>query len=474
LLAKLEDVLKRLITAVTLVTLPLLVSLERGALTAAASSPPRAVPNFHSKLVCGIPAPHFATCHAAVVTNSTGTPNASATPPAAAFGPAQFHIGYNLPCTPGGPVSSLCAAPASFGGQTIAIVDAYDDPTAEADLGTYDAQYGLPACTTLNGCFKKVDQTGGTSYPVTDQGWSLEISLDVQTAHMICQTCKILLVEANSAYMNDLASAENEAAALGATEISNSYGASEWSSENTLDSAYTHVGVAITTSTGDSGFGAQYPASSLSVIAVGGTTMRLNTDNTYNSESVWSGSGAGCSAYEIANSWQKSVANWSQTQCSSSRGAADVAADADPGTGAVVYDSTPYSGSTGWWQVGGTSLSSPLIAGVVALAGGTGGVSNAGSVPYQSFNAANSHDITTGSDGTCSTIMCRAGAGYDGPTGLGSPYGTSGFKSSGSGSGPTSTPTLTPTATLKPTNTPTPVPTMTCKKSGGSGKLMCH
>jgi subtilase family serine protease len=466
--------LKRLLITIALIVVPLLIGMQRSILPVVANSAPRPVPNLHSKLVCGIPAPRFAGCHAAVATNSAGVPEASAAPSPNAYTSVQFHTAYNLPCTPGGPVQAVCSAPATFGGQTIGIVDAFDDPSAEADLAAYDTQYGLPACTTSNGCFRKVDQTGGTSYPVADQGWSLEISLDVQVAHMICQSCKILLVEANTNSFNDLSTSVNEAVALGATEVSNSYGGSEGSWETSFDSAYSHSNVAITASTGDGGYGTLYPSTSPGVLAVGGTTLRLNADNTYSGESVWSGSGSGCSSYENAQSWQAAVSTWSQTQCTSLRGAADVAADADPSTGASIYDGQPYGSATaGWWQVGGTSLSAPLIAAVIALAGGTAGVANAGSVPYAHFSASNSHDVATGSDGTCTTIMCTAVSGYDGPTGLGSPSGTSGF---GSGSGtpipvPSSTPT--PTSTPKPANTPTPVPTRVCRTTG-SGKYMCH
>jgi subtilase family serine protease len=428
-----------ILCSLCLVAIPFVTSSQWRAASAAAA--PGSAPFAR---VCGVPAHVFARCNADVIANASGVPLASATPPATSYGPVQFHTAYNLPCTPGGAVSAACSQPSSFGGQTIAIVDAFDDPTAESDLATYDTQFGLPACTTANGCFRKVNQTGGTTYPGESDGWAFEISLDVQTAHEICQTCKILLVEANSSSLTDLAAAENEAAALGATEISNSYGAGETSGQTTWDSSYSHSGVAITASTGDWGYGVYYPASSPGVIAVGGTTLRLNANGTYSSETVWSSSGSGCSLYETANKWQTSVANWSQTQCSSHRGAADVAADADPNTGAAVYDSTPYNGSTGWWQVGGTSLSSPLIASAIALAGGMAGVANPQSVPYANFNSTNSHDITSGSDGSCTTIMCTATSGYDGPTGLGSPNGTAGFGGSGTPSpGPTPTPTCT-------------------------------
>jgi subtilase family serine protease len=298
--------------------------------------------------------------------------------------------------------------------------------------------------------------------------------MDVQVAHMICQTCRILLIEANSSFFSDLAVAENEAVALGATEVSNSYGAMDGLWETSYDSAYNHSGVAITASAGDSGVGAQYPASSLAVLAVGGTTLKLNANYTYSSESVWFDSGSGCSAAESANIWQTSLGNWSATTCASARGAADVSADADPSTGTSVYDSTPYGTQTGWYQVGGTSLSSPLIAATIALAGGVAGVTNPQSVPYAHFNASNSHDVTTGSNGTCTNSMCVAGPGYDGPSGLGTPNGTSGFVGGGIAPGPTSTPTVTATpaatSTPKPTNTPAPTPTPACRWTGKK----CH
>ena len=160
-------------------------------------------------------------------------------------------------------------------------------------------------------------------------------------------------MEASSSSFASIFTAENTAARLGATEISNSYGGSEFLGETSYDSYYNHPGVAVTVSSGDGGYGVEYPAASRYVVAVGGTTLNLNNDNSYNSESAWSG-GSGCSAYETANTWQTSNTNWSQTGCGSERGVADVSADADPNTGAAVYDSTPYSGSVrlvpGWWH----------------------------------------------------------------------------------------------------------------------------
>jgi subtilase family serine protease len=382
----------------------------------------------HGKPVCPGRVAGVAQCTSYVLADSQDIPLASSSPRQGSYGPAQLHTGYNLPCSVGGSIAqAVCSLPASFGGQTIAIVDAYDDPTIASDLNTYDAQYNLPACTTSNGCFTKVNQNGGTRYPRANSGWALEISLDVETAHEICQTCKILLVEASSASNSNLGAAVNEAASLGATEISNSYGGSESSGESSYDKYYNHPGIAVTVSSGDTGDAQEYPAASPDVVAVGGTTLNLTSNNTYSSESVWSSGGSGCSAYEPANSWQTSVPDWSQTICGTYRGIADVAADADPNTGAAVYDSTPYQGQSGWFQVGGTSLSSPLIAGVFALAGGTSSYANAQQVPYAKFTSGNSNDVTTGSNGSCGTNMCNAAVGYDGPTGLGTPNGTGGF-----------------------------------------------
>ena len=351
---------------------------------------------------CDAPRPGVASCEAQVVAAADGTPLATGTPPAAAFGPAQFHSAYNLPTT----------APNA---QTVAIIDAYDDPNIESDLANYNAYYGLPPCTTANGCFKKVNQTGGTFYPIKDPGWALEIALDVETAHAICQNCKILLVEATSATTANLFAAENEAVKLGATAISNSWLTSEYANETVDDVNFNHPGVAITASSGDNGYGVGYPAASRYVTAVGGTTLALGSGGSYGGESAWSGSGSGCSAYEPKPAWQ------TDTGCAR-RSVADVSADADPNTGAAVYDTVSYFGQTGWFQVGGTSLSSPLVASVYALTGSYGGPS----APYG--NAAFLHDVTSGSNGNCSpAYLCTGVAGYDGPTGLGSPNGLGAF-----------------------------------------------
>jgi subtilase family serine protease len=347
----------------------------------------------------------YARCHAHVITDTHGTPQATSAP--TGYGPAQFHGAYSLPTTATVP-------------QTIAIVDAYDDPTIASDLNSYSSYYGLPQCNSTNPCFQKLNQSGQSgSYPSKSSGWALEIALDVETAHEICQNCKIVLVEANSSSLSNLEAAVNTAASLGANEISNSYGGSEFSGEATA-TAYNHPNIAVTVSSGDNGYGSfGFPASSPYVVAVGGTTLKLLAGNAYGGETVWKGTGSGCSLYLAAQPWQTSDGNWSLTGCGSRRGVADVAADADPNTGAAVYDTTRYQGQLGWFQVGGTSLSSPLIAGVYALAGDVSTVAYPAQLPYA--NRLSVNDITSGSNGSCATIMCNGASGYDGPTGVGTP-----------------------------------------------------
>lgn len=348
-------------------------------------------------------------CHARVIVDAQGNPKVTTIP--SGYGPAQFLGAYNL--------SGVTST-----NQTIAIVDAYNHPNIFSDLNTYSTTFGIPTmanCPVSSGssvspCFQKVDQNGGTSYPQTNAGWALEIALDVEVAHAICQNCNILLVEANSSSYTNLMAAVDRARLMGAKIISNSYGSSEFSGETAYDSHFNHSGIAFTFSSGDSGYGAQYPAASRYVTAVGGTKLTLN-GTTYAGETAWNGAGSGCSAYETKPGFQHDV-------LCANRTIADVSADADPNTGAAVYDSVRYGGSRGWFKVGGTSLSAPLVAGVYALSGNYTGAAN--SIPYA--NTASLHDVTSGSNGSCGgTYLCTGLPGYDGPTGLGTPNGVGAF-----------------------------------------------
>lgn len=321
-------------------------------------------------------------------------------------------------------------------GRTVAIVDAFDDPTAESDLATYRNTFGLPPCTSANGCFTKVNQNGfGSSLPAPDYGWADEISLDLDAVSAACPTCHILLVEANSASTDDLVTAEDTAAhTWGVAAISNSWGGAESSSETSYDSHFNHHGVAITASSGDSGYGVEYPAASQYVTAVGGTTLFPAPSARGFGETAWWGAGSGCSAYEPKPSWQQDGGCGDRT-------VADVSAVANPFTGLAVYDTYNNCtdsldcdwevatgiahGMNGWSQVGGTSLSSPLIASVYALAGNTGQISD-GSYPYG--HASSLTDVWGGANGACyPAYLCVGVPGYDGPTGLGTPNGAGAF-----------------------------------------------
>ncbi|WP_340378648.1 putative Ig domain-containing protein [Streptomyces sp. SS7] len=379
------------------------------------------VPTTH---LCGDPAPGHATCFAQRRTDikqrlATALAAAAAAP--SGLSPANLHSAYNLPSTGGS-------------GLTVAVVDAYNDPNAESDLATYRSTYGLSACTKANGCFKQVGQTGSTtSLPTNDTGWAGEEALDLDMVSAVCPNCNITLVEANSATDADLGTAENEAVALGAKFVSNSWGGDESSSQTGEDTSYfKHPGVAITVSAGDSAYGAEYPATSQYVTAVGGTALSASSTSRGWTESVWhtsstEGTGSGCSAYDPKPSWQ------TDTGCTR-RMEADVSAVADPATGVAVYDT--YGGS-GWAVYGGTSASAPIIAGVYALAGTPGSGDYPAKYPYS--HTGNLYDVTSGSNGSCSTsYFCTARTGYDGPTGWGTPNGTTAF-TAGTGTGNTVT-----------------------------------
>lgn len=321
----------------------------------------------------------------------------------AGYHPADLQSAYKLPSSTAG------------SGQTVAIVDAYEDPNAESDLAVYRSQFGLSPCTTANGCFKKVNQNAGASYPPGDVGWAQEISLDLDMVSAICPKCHILLVEANSNNTFDLYPAVNEAVKLGANTVSNSWGASEYSTETNDQSYFKHPGHVITASSGDNGYGTQYPAASKYVTAVGGTSLYRASNTRGWRETAWSAAGSGCSLYITKPSWQH------DTGCSH-RTIADVAAVADPNTGVSVYDT--YQ-EPGWLVFGGTSVASPIIASVYALAGNASTV-NYGSYPYN--HASSLYDVKQGSNGSCGgSYLCTALVGYDGPTGNGTPHGKGGF-----------------------------------------------
>jgi subtilase family serine protease len=359
---------------------------------AGSSAAANANANYHA--VCPSAVVGAARCHSEVVTDSHGNPAASTSP--SGLSPATIKSVYNFP-------TSLTAG----AGKTVAIVDAYDDPTAESDLGVFSSQYGLPACTTANGCFTKVDERGGTTYPRKDAGWALEISLDVQWAHAIAPGAHILLVEADSNSFANLLAAEDYAKTH-AQYVSNSWGASEFGSESSYDSHFVQSGVSFFVSSGDSGLPAEYPSASPNVISVGGTTLHFDRSGNFTGETGWSGSGGGCSAYETANSAQSGFSQYGQVGCGGKRATPDVSLDADPSSGVSVYDTTRYQGRSGWFTVGGTSASSPMWAGRSAVAGTT---VNAAYVYGSNINF---RDITSGSNGASALV------GYDLVTGRGS------------------------------------------------------
>jgi subtilase family serine protease len=342
----------------------------------------------------------------AIRQTDTVVPNLAANALPNGLGPADLRNAYGLTTTGSAAV-------------TVAIVDAFDDPQAESDLATYRTTYNLPACTTANGCFSKVNQNGQASpLPATDTGWAGEISLDVDMVSAICPNCHILLVEANRPTTTNLGTAVNTAVNLGAKFVSNSYGGPENGLENNYDSSYfNHPGVVITASTGDGGFGVSYPASGKGVTAVGGTSLSRDTSTRGWSETVWNGAGSGCSGSVAKPAFQVGLS----TGCTR-RAEADVAAIADPQTGVAVYQTF---GANGWTVYGGTSAASPIIASVYALAGNPGATDSPNSYPYARPSALN--DVTTGSNGSCGAPLCTAGVGYDGPTGLGTPQGIAAF-----------------------------------------------
>ncbi len=355
-----------------------------------------------------------------------GSASPNAIPAGVGYGPSQLQSAYNL----------TSASAADGAGRTIAVVDAFDDPTAAADLATYRSAAGLPPVPS----FQKLNQNGQTSplpseAPASDD-WTLEESLDLDMASAICPLCNIVLVEATNDSGNGLDVAENAAASV-AGYISNSWGGSESSSDTTLDSTdFNHPGDVITASAGDSDFGVIYPATSPNVVAVGGTRLSTASNSRGWTESVWNtstgseGTGSGCSTVEPQPSWQTALG---LSGCSR-RIDNDVAADADPASGVAVYDTS--NGNGGWNEVGGTSASSPMLAAMYALAG------NAGNTPADDIytHTGDFFDVTTGNNGSCSpAYLCTAETGYDGPTGIGTPDGIAGLVTGSGGTGNTVT-----------------------------------
>lgn len=503
-----------LAAAVVLLCSPALAAQAVSSAQAASRLPPS---NYTAHAVCPTPSLGQAEClamqlvprtaqarahtHPLAVSHSTAF--AAPSPAAGDFGlrPQDLHSAYQLPTAP--PTA-----------QTVAIVDAYHDPTAEADLKAYNEEFGLPECTSGNGCFTQVNQqgeAGNPPFPTTPQelqeahegsaeeqqeaeeaeGWGLEISLDIETVHATCQTCKIVLVESDSTSDEDLEQAEQSAASLGANEISNSWGGPECIEVSAVleciedSAAFKHAGIVITASAGDSGYlswdsaqkgFAEFPASSPRVVSVGGTRLNLTGEGAWANETVWNdggeskgvrdghgAGGGGCSVQFTAQPWQQSASDWSSVGCSNRRAAADVSADADPYTGLAVHDSSPaceeeYEEASvvhvvHWCMIGGTSLASPLIASVFALAGGSHGVEYPARTLYENQieSPSSLHDVTVGSNGEChlpfkeksglsectsaeegsscsSAAICLARTGYDGPTGVGTPHGVAAFQ----------------------------------------------
>ncbi|HEV7161749.1 MAG TPA: S8 family serine peptidase, partial [Solirubrobacteraceae bacterium] len=486
-----------------LIALICAVALLWGLASCALGASPLPASDYTVQAVCGTPTARQAACLALQLVPLTAAARAHSHPLAAVapasqpagaasegeFGltPSDLHTAYQLPLT-------------ASGTPTIALVDAYNDPTAEADLKRYDQELALPECTTGNGCFEQVNQQGNTGslpFPTSTAelegagkskqaqeaiGWGAEISLDIETAHAVCQNCKILLVEANSPELKDLEEAEGTAESLKADEISNSWGIPELGVTATEEKngPFDHPETVITAAAGDDGYlewaaeapsrVASFPASSPHVVAVGGTRLLLSKFATWKTESVWNDGGesggvkegfgvggGGCSAVFSAEPWQSDVSSWPEVGCGTMRAVSDVAADADPYTGVPVYYercSSEYEKQiVHWCTYGGTSLASPIIAAAYALAGGAQGVSYPAKTLYEKATAHPYalHDVISGSNGAClkpfneelgvtgctnaqegancsSKSICVAGIGYDGPSGVGTPHGLAAFE----------------------------------------------
>lgn len=333
--------------------------------------------------------------------------------------------------TPGDLQSAYRLPSATKGlGQVVAVVDAYDDPSAESDLNVYRAHFHLGSCTTANGCFEKLNEFGARrDYPQADPGWSGEISLDLDAVSAICPKCKIVLVEATTNAARDLGFAVNAAARARASVISNSYGGYEYAA---YDPNFDQRGKAVVVAgSGDSGYFPEQPASFATVVAVGGTTLERANNKRGWSERVWNdpdigATGSGCSDFVAKPAWQ------TDKGCPT-RAAADVAAVGDPLTGLAVYDSVRLAKNRpgGWLVIGGTSAAAPIVAGIYGLAGNGKLLSAtfARSI-YMAAGSRSLHHIGKGNNGVCPHVyeyICQAGVGYNGPTGWGTPNGIGAF-----------------------------------------------
>lgn len=373
----------------------------------AGTMPAAAAPGTSTRAACRISFPGEARCLAEYRTGG-GAHRLAVSPNAApdGFGPADLRSAYKLP--------------AKGGTGTVAIVDAYGYPTAEKDLAAYRKQYGLPACTVKSGCLRVVNQQGRTSpLPEGDPGWGVETALDLQMASAACPSCKLLLVQGDDASLEALGAAVDTAVKLGATVVSNSYGTDEFNGMSDYAKHYTHPGVPILASSGDDGFtAASFPAVLPGTIAVGGTSLAKAKNARGWKESAWEGAGSGCSAYVDKPAWQK------DKNCGM-RTTADVSAVADPDTGVAVYDTYGLGADAGWLVVGGTSASSPYVAGVIALAGHAKTVT-----PKKLYGEPKAFfDAVGGSNGYCGgDYLCTGLKGYDAPTGLGTPNGITPFQ----------------------------------------------
>ncbi len=390
---------RRVLTAVTVVTLA--AGLGTTVTTASAAPSPTGVQRSERR-VCPAPQPGRAECNAHVVTNArTGKPLATSSYQSG-YRPADLQSAYG---------------PFPTGNALVAVVDAYANPNAATDLQAYRDKWTLGTANLT-----QVNQTGGSIATVSgDTGWGQEEMLDLEMVSAVCPSCHILYVGANSNSFSDLAAAVDKAHAMNAKVISNSYGGNEFSSETSWNN-WNIKGVAVTVSSGDSGYGVEFPASSEYAIAVGGTSLTLNSSGKRSSETVWSGTGSGCSAYVSKPSWQL------DTGCSR-RTVGDIAAVADPNTGVAVYDSYGSTGGANWYVFGGTSVAAPLVGAAYATYGVP--VGSSGYAVQNAYTNAGLFDVTSGSNGRCTSrrntskaYLCSGQKGYDGPTGNGTPNGS--------------------------------------------------